>query len=184
VATDGEFADPQMYRDDKGIVRRKPGRPRKNPMATQAELRSKNRASASERLKEGRVYVEGAAAEVLKANLETTGLRDALVQLVDMVYQACTGTNLELTPDEMRIEASKALTAELGKVISPAGVLDWQADRLKAFMAQQQTLTATMSAPVHTEAPPAAIPAPAARINGREVDIHALMEEGLPSSDD
>lgn len=169
--------------------RRKPGRPRKDPRGTQAELRAAARRGTGKQVREreGLAFVQSYAAELVQAQ-KGGDLHDVLVQLAEHANTVCMSADLSLEPVQIREALAKAIGEEITKqFISSAALIDWQAQKLAAFMEQQRNLAAATQAPITPPTPqiPVQQQAPVVTLNGHaEVDIDALMAQGLPSSDD
>lgn len=195
VMTSSELSDPQVYLDGEGKVRRRPGRPRKDPRGTQAEIRAMENAAKrekerleaeaqSELARGNRAYVQNYTSALFGENKVMIG--EILIGMLEHSIEVCGSANLAMTSDELRSEATNCLADEVRKLISPSGVIEWQARKLQEFM----THGGAPSAPQVVPSRPAAAQAPlelgsgSAPIEDGKIDIQALMEAGLPGYDD
>lgn len=182
--TDAEQSDPQTYVDDGGKLRRKPGRPRKNPQYTQAEQRAlevearrQEREAQTNAAKVGREYASKHVQEFYKANKDN--LMAFLVDLIEHSYEACSSLDLGMSRGELRKVLSRALVEEIAKSLGPDAIVDWQAAKLREFrQAQVELMQHQQAASGFNSAVPQSRPA------ADEIDIDALMAQGLPTGDD
>lgn len=179
--------DPQVYLDGERKLRRRPGRPRIDPRGTQAQIRAIEAAERRKKLQQeadltahNRQQVTVYAMSLITEN--RVMLQDLLVGMVEHAVEVCMSADLGLTSEQVRAEASRTMTAELGKLISPAGIADYQSAKLRALLASQQPqlLMATIPAPT----PPLPVTQSLPELDNEEPDIKALMEAGLPCIED
>ncbi|MEU4066652.1 hypothetical protein AB0F25_30440 [Streptomyces wedmorensis] len=183
-----DSSDPQVYLDGEGKPRRRPGRPRKDPRGTQAELKAKAAAEKREResaegvakaalIEANRAYIQSYVGAIFSENKVAIG--DLLVGILEYSIEVCGSADLTMEPAEVRAVAVKTMTDEIHKLISPNGVIEWQAQKLRERMIQGLAAPVPVPSQMPRELEP---PSMGAEVD--EIDIQALMEGGLPGCDD